>query len=130
MDIAPAYPAAAGITAWRRTVRLERGHSVTVSDRFVLAKPTTNVRLNLMTPCEVENAQSGVLRLTCARPGSTSRPVVLARFDGETLVASVERVPVEDEKLAHVWGDQLFRIVLSAHAPLVGSDLELRLIHN
>ena len=134
MDIAPAYPAEAGITSWRRAVRLERGHSVTVSDRFVLAKPTTDVRLSLMTPCEVTNAQSGVLRLTCARPGSASRPVVAARFDGETLVASVERVPVEDAKLAHVWGDQLFRIVLSARAPLggslVGSDLELRLIHN
>jgi sugar phosphate isomerase/epimerase len=118
MDIAPAYPAEAGVASWQRTVRLERGRAVSISDRFALAKPGADVRLNLMTPCDVDEHGPGALRLTCGRERARSRPVVLVRFDGQALGATVERVPVDDARLSRVWGDHLHRIVLSPHAPV------------
>jgi hypothetical protein len=118
MDIAPAYPAEAGITSWLRAVRLERGRDVTVTDRFALAEPSADIRLNLMPPCDVEESGPGELRLTCGRQGARSRPVVLARFDGQALGAAVERVSVDDARLSRVWGDHLFRIVLSPRTPV------------
>jgi hypothetical protein len=113
MDIAPAYPAEAGIASWRRTVRLERGKDVSVTEHLALAKPSADVRVSLMTPCDVETAPPGVLRLTCGREGDEARPARLARYDSRALVASVERVPLDDPRLSRVWGDHLFRIVLS-----------------
>jgi hypothetical protein len=117
MDIAHAYPAEAGITSWLRAVRLERGRDIAVTDRFALGKPSADVRLSLMTPCDVANDEPGVLRLACGVEGARSRPVVLARFDGKALGAAVERVPIDDNRLSRVWGDHLYRIVLSPHAP-------------
>jgi len=81
MDIAPAYPAAAGITSWVRTVRLNRGRDIVVSDAFSLARPTRDVSLNLMTPCDVAETSPGVLRLACAlRPFEDPRiaPILLS----------------------------------------------------
>jgi hypothetical protein len=129
MDIAPAYPAAAGITSWVRTVRLNRGRDIVVSDAFALVRATREVSLNLMTPCEVAEASPGVLRLDCAlrpfedlraalsapkggRVGGRAGLVVLARYDARAAQFKVERIPLDDPSLTSSWGDHLNRIVL------------------
>ena len=127
MDIAPAYPAAAGITSWVRTVRLNRGREVVVSDAFALARATADVSLNLMTPCEVAEASPGVLRLDCAlrepqgalsvskggRIGGRAEVAVFARYDARAAQFTVERIPLDDPSLTSSWGDHLNRIVLT-----------------
>jgi len=126
MDIAPAYPAAAGITSWVRTVRLNRGRNVVVSDAFALARSTRDVSLNMLTPCEVAEASPGVLRLDCAlrepqgalsvskggRIGGRADLVVCARYDAQAAQFTVERIPLDDPSLTSSWGDHLNRIVL------------------
>ena len=69
MDIAPAYPAEAGIREWTRIIGLERGRQVTLSDAFVMRAPTRNLSLTFMTPCDVSETDPGTLRLECARHG-------------------------------------------------------------
>ena len=142
MDIAPAYPAAAGITSWVRTVRLNRGRDIVVSDAFSLARPTRDVSLNLMTPCDVAETSPGVLRLACAlgpfedpriapsyvegrqtqgalsaskggRIGGPADLVVFARYDARAAQFTVERIPLDDPSLTASWGDHLNRIVLT-----------------
>jgi hypothetical protein len=127
MNIAPAYPAAAGITSWMRTVRLNRGQNVVVSDAFALARPTRGVSLNLLTPCEVAEASPGVLRLSCVlrqaqdalsvseggRIGGPAGLVVFARYDARAAQFTVEPVPLDDASLTSSWGDHLNRIVLT-----------------
>jgi hypothetical protein len=113
MDIGPAYPAAAGITAWMRTVRLNRGRNVVVSDAFALARPTRDVSLNLLTPCEVSETDPGTLRLSCGRVGGKKDLVVFARFNARIQQATVARIPLDDASLTSSWGDHLNRIVLT-----------------
>jgi len=127
MDIAPAYPAAAGITSWLRTVRLNRGRNVVVSDAFALARPTRDVSLNLLTPCEVSETDPGTMRLACAlrepqgalsvskggRIGGRAPLVVFARYDARAAQFTVEPVPLDDASLTSSWGDHLNRIVLT-----------------
>jgi len=116
MDIAPAYPASAGLTSWVRRVRLNRGRDVTIADRATLGRPSRDVALNLMTPCDVHEDSPGVLRLTCAnsKAAGGAPVVVAARFDPKTQSATVEPVAVDDMQLKRAWGDRLNRVVLAA----------------
>ena len=116
MDIAAAYPASAGIVSWLRSVRLNRGRDVTITDRATLGRRSRDVMLNLMTPCEVREEQPGVLRLTCAgsKAATSAAVVVLARFDQRVQAATVERIPLDDPLMQRAWGDHLNRIVLAA----------------
>jgi hypothetical protein len=113
MDIAPAYPAAAGINEWIRTAQLERGSRAVISDAFALKAPTRDLSLNLMTPCEVTETDPGTLRLACGRIGGKQDLVVLARFDARVQQAAVERIALDDPSLTSSWGDHLNRIVLT-----------------
>lgn len=118
MDIARAYPADAGIVSWRRTVRLDRGRGVAVGDAFSLARPTADLSLSLMTPCEVSEDVPGALRLACGRVGGRPGLAVTARYDARAQQARVERIALDDASLAASWGSHLNRIVLSARAPV------------
>jgi hypothetical protein len=113
MDIAPAYPAEAGIAEWTRTVGLQRGRQVDISDAFLLKAPTRDLSMNLMTPCEVAEAESGTLRLACGRVGGRPDLVVIARFNPTAQQARVERIELDDRALTSAWGDHLNRIVLT-----------------
>ena len=113
MDIAPAYPDAAGIREWTRIAQLERGRHVVLSDAFVLQAPTRDLSMNLMTPCEVSETSPGTLRLGCGRIGGKKDLVVFARFDDRVQQAAVERLALDDRSLTSSWGDHLNRIVLT-----------------
>jgi len=113
MDIAPAYPDAAGIREWTRIAQLERGRQVVLSDAFVLKAPTRDLSMNLMTPCEVSETSPGTLRLDCGRIGGKKDLVVFARFNDRVQQAAVERLALDDRSLTSSWGDHLNRIVLT-----------------
>ena len=113
MDIAPAYPAGAGITEWIRTAQLERGRHVVLSDAFVMKAPTRDLSMNLMTPCEVSEPDPGALRLACGRIGGRKDLVVFARFNPAVQQARAERIDLDDRALASSWGDHLNRVILT-----------------
>jgi hypothetical protein len=113
MDIAPAYPAEAGIKEWIRTAQLERGRQIVLSDAFVLMAPSRDLSSNLMTPCEVTETVPGTLRLECGRIGGKKDLIVFARFNPAVQQARVERVDIDDRALTSSWGDHLNRIVLT-----------------
>jgi len=113
MDIAPAYPAEAGVREWTRTAQLERGRQVVLSDAFVLDAPSRDLSMNLLTPCEVSEPEPGTLRLGCGRIGGKPDLVVLARFNPRVQQARVERIDLDDRALTASWGDHLNRIVLT-----------------
>jgi hypothetical protein len=113
MDIAPAYPADAGIKEWTRIVQLERGRQAVISDAFVLKAPSRDLSWNLMTPCEVSERDPGTLELACGRIGGRPGLVVFARFNARVQQAAVERIALDDRALTSSWGDHLNRIVLT-----------------
>jgi hypothetical protein len=118
MEIAGAYEPAAGITSWSRRVRLTRGREVRVSDTFLLAKPSNDVRLSYMTPCAATAGAPGQLSLACPR-GTGMTPLILSMlFPAKDAAATIERVALDDPAMTRVWGDHLNRIVLRSTAAI------------
>jgi len=112
LNIAGAYPESSGLTSWQRTCRLVRGRNpkVEITDDFALARPSQDVTISLMTPCPPQLGAAGAVDLPTGAGG------VRLTFDAANLSASVEPIPLDDDRLRYSWGEQLFRIVLRAKA--------------
>ncbi|MEO2004493.1 MAG: hypothetical protein ABGY41_10365, partial [Candidatus Poribacteria bacterium] len=118
VDIASAYPADAAIDTWSRAFRLERGNSVTVTDSYELRGAGAPVTWNLITACDATILPDGVIALeeTSLASGRTSGAGRL-HYDSQALEATVEELPIEDSRLANIWGSRLSRIVLTTREP-------------
>ncbi|UCD51196.1 MAG: heparinase II/III family protein [Phycisphaerales bacterium] len=123
LDIAGAYPREANLESWQRTIRLDRGEAVTLTDGYVLTKPAGEMTLSLMTPCFVEVERPGSLRLwdsPISSPGPAPRlPAARIRYDEGKLLATTEVIEVEDGRLRSVWPEKITRILLKTHKPPV-----------
>lgn len=108
VDIAKAYPASAQINHWFRSYELHRGKSFRISDRFSLKEvsdqPTT---LHLMTYCEVEEKEPGILLL---KGGDYELEM---QYDARQFSPVIEYYNVEDEGLKRYWPDGVTRIALT-----------------
>jgi len=113
MDIAEAYPSEAGLVSWKRTVQLNRGVDVTLTERYILSKTTDEISLSLMTPCQVRQTGPGVLELT----HDVLAGAFEVRFESQKLQFSPQVIPLTDERLLSVWGEQITRILLKTVNP-------------
>ncbi|WP_127578955.1 heparinase II/III domain-containing protein [Paenibacillus koleovorans] len=116
MELANAYPEEAGITSWRRTLRLSReeastrgsvGGFVTIVDKFDLREPTEEVAYSLITPWKPEAGDDGSFRLAYS-----DRRHVLVRYEAPSLRFRCEEMVLADERLRRNWGDRLYRVLL------------------
>jgi hypothetical protein len=117
LDIAPAYPAEAKVTRWRREVTLDRRRGeVVLFEDYALGEAREPVRLHFVTPLAADVSTRG--RVILSRPG---RPPVSAggeaghvlAYDPKRFTATVEEQAVDDSRLQPIWGDRLFRIILA-----------------
>lgn len=111
MELASAWPGASAAKSWRRTVRLERGKRVVVTDAFQLESAEGDTRLNWITPGKAEIREPGRLVLSRAAwqpPG----PNVVMGYDPDRLQAKVEPVELGDSRLERTWGGHVNRILL------------------
>ena len=120
MDIAPAYPAEAGVNYWKRTLQLERGKQLVITENYALKGQRSEVTLTFMTPFEVDLSETGTLRLKQpSKREERGEDILQIHFDAQKLKAIVELLPLEDAKLQRYWGDTLYRILLKAEQPLI-----------
>jgi Heparinase II/III-like protein len=118
MDLASAYPPAARIGWWLRTMRLERAGAggrgssrVLIDDSWDINHDPERIVLHLISPRP-------------PRPGSLGR-ILLAADDGDLAIgypdadfaASIEERPLADRQLAAIWGPVVYRIALTARRP-------------
>ncbi len=114
MDLAGAYPAAAGIQQWVREVSLQRaGDTITLSDDFRLRQPQP-IMLTFMTPRKPDTEMRGVVKLPEAQ---TEGQVPVLKYDPLQLEAKVEAIELKDEGLRRSWGNTVYRLLLVSHAP-------------
>jgi len=126
LDLAGAYPREAGLNSWVRTVRLNRGRNVAVTEEYLLDKPVGRITLSLVTPCKVSEAGSG--RLLLETVDSNEPPLTMqVVYDGSKLRPTVETVPVEDGRLREVWPERLTRILLIAEKPAMQDAWTVRI---
>ncbi len=126
MDIAGAYPEAAAVRSWIRTVRLNRGVDVRVIDVFDLTERTGLVEQNLITPCRVTQPAPDRLLLE----DSESKTTVSLHFDQGKLKPQLDRLDLQDESLQGVWGPALTRIRLVSRSTENRSAWTLRFAIN
>lgn len=107
-ELADAYPAAAGLLSWRRSVQLERGGAVTLSDTYQLKAPTQDIVWSFVCATEPRLAGPGVVVL---RPAAGDGRLALT-FDRATLDATVETVDVHDPWIHESWGEHVYRVLV------------------
>jgi len=120
LDIATAYPEAAGLAEWKRTFIYEREGkpSITITDAYKLSQPSADVVLSLMTPMNPAIDPKGFVTLG---------DVVIA-FEGDKLEATYERIAVADARLLPIWGDHLFRILLKTRRAAAADKLTMTIM--
>jgi hypothetical protein len=136
MELGKAYPAAAKLKSWRRTVRLNRAiDQVEINDAYLLDQPML-VTLNLITTCTITEPSKGILELTNPvwgttidpPPGATTPPVRIT-YDPTRLAYSVETMNLENAELTRNWKTKAFRIRLTAK-PATSGKLSLVISSN
>ncbi len=109
LDLAAAYPAAAGVRSWCRTLRLDRvAPLIAIHDRWELIQSSQRSACYLITPAEPRVADGRILL-----PFGLVIDID-ATVDGMSAGGiSVERRDLDDPQLRAIWGDHLYRITLA-----------------
>jgi hypothetical protein len=118
LDIAPSYPEEAGVNRWQRTVRLNRGKSVEVSDVISLKK-AGELTQHLMTCYPAEVQKPGELIIHYAPKEGQAQDFVV-RYNPDQMQAEVEKVKLEameDGGIRTKWGDTIYRINFKVISP-------------
>jgi hypothetical protein len=111
MELAPAYPAQAGVTSWRRALHLDRKQGVVIiDDVWELTRDPSSVVLHLVTAAEPRQADGRLFV-----PGA-DRDLEIT-YPQDTLIAGIERRPVDDPRLEATWGEAVWRVALTVRSP-------------
>jgi hypothetical protein len=109
LDLAAAYPAAAGARSWHRTLRLDRtAPLISIHDSWELSETAQRTVCYLITPEEPEVAGATIML-----PSGLVIDID-ATADGTSAGRiSVERRDLDDPQLRATWGEHLYRITLA-----------------
>lgn len=122
MDIAEAYPKAAGAESWSRIVRFNRGKDVVVVDSYTLKEASKDIIENFIVAGRVTATEPGKLVLN----DREEEIQVLLEYDSAKLSAEIEPIQLKDSKLRQMWGDCLYRIRLKMKNETKKDQLEFR----
>jgi hypothetical protein len=118
LDIDAAYPDAAQIDQWRRTITFRRGEAITITDDYALATTPDAIVLSVITPAAVDLATDGKVRFgERAIRGDRVAGTGTLTYDATIFTVSTEVIPISDERLGGTWGETLTRIVFRAAQP-------------
>lgn len=118
VDIAQAYPKDAGVKSWQRTVRLNRGKNVQISDVFNLQSANALTQ-HLMTCYPAEVGSPGELIIHYSPKTGTAQDFVV-QYNPKQLQPIVEKVKLEnpeDKGIITKWGDTIYRINFRTLSP-------------
>ena len=104
LDISGAYPAEAQIQQWLRTVKVQKGKCVEITEDFALKAYQAPTQLMLITPIEPQLTKAGIMTL-----GSHT-----INYNAKQLTPEVEDLtPLLDPTLRQMWGTRLYRIKMT-----------------
>jgi hypothetical protein len=109
LDLAAAYPAAAGVRTWRRTLRLDRtGPLIAIHDSWELSQYSERSVCFLITAEEPQ-----VSGATIKLPSGLTVDINATVDDRGAARVSVERRDLDDPQLRSIWGEHLYRLTLA-----------------
>jgi hypothetical protein len=123
MDIGPAYPPAAGVRRWLRTLRLERAGDgqVLLQDEYDLEHEPGDLALHLLSWTGPDASVPG--RLVYRGRGRSLN----VAYDAGVLAPSTEQIEIDDARLSAAWGGSIHRTVLRAREPSATGGWTLRM---
>lgn len=115
LDISGAYPKEAQVRYWKRTVKTGTGNRVEVTEDFCLYDHYGPTQLMFMTPVIPVVSKAGIVQLGIHH----------ISYDARCLEAAVEDVsPLLDPVLQQMWGQQMYRIVLTVKPNILKAKLK------
>ncbi len=124
-DIAQAYPQAAGVKRWVRTLTLDRVHDVLMVEEDFELERAVPVSLSIMTPRTVAVDPAGTLTLKLAE--GEARACQL-RFNAAEIEPKVETIKLTDAGLRDSWGNQVYRILLNTRGTVSKGNWKYRFL--
>jgi len=125
MNLATAYPGAAGIARWNRSVILERAASrILLTEDFQLQRKAP-VALTFMTPRIPSQGAPGSVLLSLADKSGAD---VSLKYDPSLAVPTFEKIALKDDDLRRIWGENLYRVLLTSTAPTSGGMWKIEMI--
>ena len=118
LDISKSYPETAGVSAWQRTIRLNRGKNVQVEEVISL-KNTNAITEHLMTCYPAEVTKPGELVIHYQPEDGEAKDFVI-KYNAKQMQAAVEKIPLtamEDKGILDKWGDTIHRINFTIKEP-------------
>jgi hypothetical protein len=115
LNIEAAYPVAAGLQSWRRTLRLDRAQNqVELRDKYTLRKDAAQIMWTFMSPWSIKQIKPGEVGFS----GKTfpSGPVSIY-YDAQKLTPTIEEISLEDGRLRSAWGERLYRLLFKVQNP-------------
>ena len=112
LDIAKAYPEEAGVNKWVRTVCLKRGESISITENYDLKEVKGDTTINFLTPCKVILQDGQIILKTSELYEGRASGEAKIHYESDKLSASIEEIEVKDNRLKHIWGNNLTRIML------------------
>lgn len=106
-NIATAYPEEAAVEKWTRSYRLGKDR-LTITDAFRLKEAKAANVVNFLVWGNVDLSVPGVISLEVkGEKGQLT-------YDSRQFQASIETIRLEDPRLSNVWGDEIYRVSLTA----------------
>ncbi|MDN3687375.1 heparinase II/III domain-containing protein [Cyclobacterium jeungdonense] len=128
MDISKAYPENAGIESWNRTLRLDRGKRVTVTDQYQMSN-SGSLTQHLMTVYPAVVVSPGKIRIPFKNTAGEERPFLVS-YDPDKMDVTVEKIALtepEDQGVRQKWGDRIYRINLEHKNPEQNGEIEFEI---
>lgn len=108
MDISGAYNKDASVKSWIRSYRLLSTGGLIIEDVFNLAATKAANQVNFMVWAKPDISHAGMVVLE-----KEGRHIKM-NYDTASFEASVETITQTDPRLAKVWGDEIYRLTLTA----------------
>jgi hypothetical protein len=113
LDLAAAYPTAAGVRSWRRTLRLDRtAGAITIRDTWDLNHSSERSLCYLITPEEPQVAGT-----TIELPSGLAIDIETTAGGVDAGRIGVERRDLDDPQIRALWGAYLYRITVALPGP-------------
>lgn len=112
LNLEGAYPEEAKVKSWQRTLTLNRGREVILSDRFSLEEVTQDLQLSLMSWRAPVLEKPGVVRLENPEEIPDAKRVAIT-YDENRFVVDLETIRIEDQRLRSSWGERVYRILFT-----------------
>lgn len=115
MDIVGTYGDAVKARYWNRKFQLTETQLV-IKDDFLLIKAVAPNKEVFMTWAKPEIVKPGWIRL------SKEKTRLVFKYDSKIFRPEVESIKLEDKRLSNIWGDYVYRLVLTTKEKKIKGD--------